>query len=84
MNLQWTAEAWDDYVGWQREDKKTLKRINLLIKDTLRTPFEGLGKPEPLKHELSGAWSRRIDSTNRLIYMVEQEIVHIISCKDHY
>ena len=71
MKLIWDEEAWDDYVGWQSEDKKTLKKINRLIKDIMGTPYTGLGKPEPLKYELSGYWSRRIDDCNRLVYKVE-------------
>lgn len=67
----WTDEAWADYLYWQGEDRKTLKRINLLIKDIERDPFDGIGKAEPLKHNLSGYWSRRIDDTNRLVYKVE-------------
>ena len=69
--LVWTDEAWSDYVYWQGQDKKTLKRINKLISDSKRTPFEGIGKPEPLKENLSGFWSRRIDDTNRLVYAVD-------------
>ncbi|HNH42914.1 MAG TPA: Txe/YoeB family addiction module toxin, partial [Agitococcus sp.] len=68
--LAWTDEAWSDYVYWQAQDKKTLKRINLLITDCKRSPFEGIGKPEALKENLSGFWSRRIDETNRLVYAV--------------
>ena len=66
MKLIWNEEAWDDYVAWQSEDKKTLKRINKLIRDIQNTPYSGLGKPDPLKHDLSGYWSRRIDDYNRL------------------
>lgn len=82
--LAWTKEAWTDYVYWQGQDKKTLKRINKLISDTQRTPFEGIGKPEPLKENLSGFWSRRIDETNRLVYVVESDHFTIISCRYHY
>ncbi|MGD1919695.1 MAG: Txe/YoeB family addiction module toxin [Pleurocapsa sp.] len=67
-NLYWDRKAWEDYIYWQSQDKKTLKRINKLIQNTLVTPFTGIGKPEPLKENLSGYWSRRIDETNRLIY----------------
>ncbi|MFL9889050.1 Txe/YoeB family addiction module toxin [Paraburkholderia agricolaris] len=84
LNIMWTAEAWDDYVYWQGQDKKTLKRINQLIKDVQRSPFEGIGKPEPLKENLSGFWSRRIDETNRLVYEVENTQVNIVSCRYHY
>jgi toxin YoeB len=80
----WTAEAWDSYVFWQGQDKKTLKRINQLIKDTQRTPFEGIGKPEPLKANLTGFWSRRIDDTHRLVYEVTDTQINIVSCRYHY
>jgi len=82
--LAWTDEAWNDYVYWQSQDKKTLKRINKLITDTKRFPFEGIGKPEPLKENLSGFWSRRIDETNRLVYAVSDTYLTIISCRYHY
>jgi len=82
--LSWTDEAWDSYLYWQTQDKKTLKRINKLINDVKRTPFEGIGKPEPLKENLSGFWSRRIDDTNRLVYAVDGETITIISCRYHY
>lgn len=82
--LAWTDEAWNDYVYWQVQDKKTLKRINKLIIDTKRSPFEGIGKPEPLKENLSGFWSRRIDETNRLVYAVSDSYLTVISCRYHY
>lgn len=82
--LAWTDEAWKDYIYWQTQDKKTLKRINKLINDTMRQPFEGIGKPEPLRENLSGFWSRRIDDTNRLVYAVDDDFITIISCKYHY
>ena len=82
--LVWTDEAWSDYVYWQGQDKKTLKRIDKLISDSKRTPFEGFGKPEPLKENLSGFWSRRIDDTNRLVYAVDNTSLTIISCRYHY
>jgi toxin YoeB len=82
--LAWTLSAWDDYVYWQTQDKKTLKRINGLITNALRTPFEGIGKPEPLRDNLSGFWSRRIDDTNRLVYTVDSGSLIIISCRYHY
>jgi len=82
--LAWTNEAWKDYVYWQGQDKKTLRRINKLISDTQRTSFEGIGKPEPLKENLAGFWSRRIDESNRLVYAVEGEHLTIISCRYHY
>lgn len=82
--LAWTDEAWEDYLYWQNQDKKTLKRINKLIKATKSLPFEGIGKPEPLKENLSGFWSRRIDDTNRLVYAVDDNYLTIISCRYHY
>ncbi len=82
--LSWTDAAWDDYLYWQTQDKKTLKRINNLINDVRRSPFEGIGKPEPLKENLSGFWSRRIDDTNRLVYAVDDQAITIIACRYHY
>ena len=82
--LTWTREAWKDYIYWQSQDKKTLKRINKLIRDTQRNPFDGIGKPEPLKENLAGLWSRRIDETNRLVYAVDDQQLTIISCRYHY
>ncbi|WP_420554032.1 Txe/YoeB family addiction module toxin [Neptuniibacter marinus] len=79
-----TDEAWNDYVYWQEQDKKTLKRINKLITDVKRSPFEGIGKPEPLKEHLAGFWSRRIDDKNRLIYAVNDQAITILSCRYHY
>lgn len=84
MHKIWFDEAWEDYIYWQAQDKKTLKRINSLIRDTERSPFAGIGKPEPLKGELSGFWSRRIDDVNRLVYRVQQERLEILSCRGHY
>ena len=83
-DLHWDRKAWQDYLYWQSQDKKTLKRINKLIQNALTTPFEGIGKPEPLKENLSGYWSRRIDETNRLIYRVTDDYIKIISCRYHY
>lgn len=82
--ISWFDEAWDDYLYWQNQDKKTLKRINALIKDCQRDPFDGIGKPEPLKYNLTGYWSRRIDDANRLVYCYENETLIIISCRRHY
>ncbi len=82
--LAWTDDAWSDYVYWQRQDKKTLKRINKLITDTKRSPFEGIGKPEPLKENLSGFWSRRVDESNRLVYAVNDSHITVISCRYLY
>lgn len=85
MRTVWFDEAWDDYVSWQREDKKTLKRINALVKDIERgNGFDGIGKPEPLRGNLSGFWSRRIDDANRLVYRVKDGVLEIVSCKGHY
>ena len=83
-HLAWTDAAWSDYVYWQGQDKKTVKRINILITSVLRTPFEGIGKPEALKENLSGFWSRRIDVTHRLVYAVTDTHVTIIACRYHY
>ena len=82
--LSWTPEAWKSYLYWQGQDKKTLKRINRLIEATLRDPFEGIGKPEALKENLSGFYSRRIDAEHRLVYAVEEKSIVIISCRYHY
>jgi toxin YoeB len=82
--LVWTHEAWKSYVYWQSQDRKTLKRINKLISAAVKQPFEGIGKPEPLKERLSGFWSRRIDHVNRLVYVVDDESITIISCRYHY
>ena len=82
--IQWSFNAWEDYLYWQKESKKNLKRINALIKDISRNPFEGLGKPEPLKGNLTGLWSRRIDEKHRLVYTVNDNSVIIIACRGHY
>ena len=82
--LLWTAAAWDDYVYWQGQDRKTLKRINALIQDSMRDRFRGIGKPESLRENLSGFWSRRIDDTHRLVYSVEGDALAIIACRYHY
>ena len=84
MRKIWFDEAWDDYIYWQTKDKKTLKKINQLLKDIERGNFEGIGKPEPLKGDLSGFWSRRIDSVHRLVYRIQGDVLEIISCKGHY
>lgn len=80
----WSDEAWEDYIYWQTQDKKTLKRINLLIKDIQRNHFTGIGKPEPLKDNLAGYWSRRIDEKNRLVYIIQNGDIIISSCLGHY
>ena len=82
--LSWTDDAWITYLFWQEQDKKTLKRINQLIREVKRTPFTGIGKPEPLKGNLTGFWSRRIDDVNRLAYVVDDNAITIISCRYHY
>ena len=82
--LAWTEEAWKDYSYWQTQDKKTIKRINKLVADVKRHHFKGIGKPEPLKENLSGFWSRRIDDTNRLVYAIDEQYITIISCRYHY
>lgn len=84
MRLTWTTTSWNDYVNWQQTDKAKLRRINELIKSTMRTPFEGIGNPEPLKHELQGYWSRRIDGEHRLVYTIENDTLLIIACRYHY
>lgn len=84
MKLLWEDRAWEDYLYWQTQNKKTLKRINTLISEIKRTPFEGIVKPEPLKGNLSGYWSRRIDEINRIVYFEQNGIVYIISCRGHY
>ena len=84
MILSWAEKAWEDYLYWQQTNKKTLKRINTLVKDIQREPFDGLGDPEPLKHNWSGYWSRRIDREHRLIYKVTNGAVIIVQCRYHY
>lgn len=83
-NIVFIPDAWDSYLYWHTQDKKTLKRINLLIQNATRTPFEGIGKPEPLKENLTGYWSRRIDETHRLVYRVTEAELVIIACRYHY
>lgn len=82
--IVWTLAAWEDYLYWQTQDRKTLKRINGLIQDTQRSPFTGIGKPEPLRENLAGFWSRRIDDTHRLVYAVEADNLVIVACRYHY
>lgn len=84
MKLTWSLNAWDDYLYWQQTDKKLVKRINTLIKDIVRNPFDGIGDPEPLKYNWSGYWSRRINREHRLIYKVEDSTVIIAQCRYHY
>ncbi len=84
MKYVFVEESWDDYLYWQKIDKKMLKRINLLLKNISRQPYEGIGKPEPLKHNYRGFWSRRIDGEHRLIYQVREDEIRIIKCRFHY
>ena len=84
MKLRWEESAWADYLYWQSQDRKTLNRINQLIRDIRRSPFEGIGKPEPLRGNLAGWWSRRIDAMNRIVYRQEGDSIIIASVRDHY
>lgn len=84
LPAKFDPDALLEYIYWQAQDKKTLKKINILLMDILRNPFEGVGKPEPLKGNLSGYWSRRIDQTNRLVYRVQVDMIEIHSCRSHY
>ena len=84
MGMMWEDRAWEDYLYWHIQDKKTLKRINMLLQDIKRNPFEGLGKPEPLKHNLQGLWSRRIDDDNRIVYYEKNKVTYIVACRGHY
>ena len=84
MIISWAENAWEDYLYWQQTEKKTLKRVNLLIKAIMRQPFEGIGDPEPLKHNWSGYWSRRIDREHRLVYKVTDQEIIIVQCRYHY
>ena len=84
MNLVFTKNAWEDYTSWLVNDKKMLKKVNQLLQDIHKTPYKGLGKPEPLKYDLSGLWSRRIDREHRLIYQVREDEIRIIKCRFHY
>ena len=82
--LAFDPNGWEDYLYWQTQDRKTLKRVNQLIADVLRDPFVGIGKPEPLKHILAGAWSRRIDEANRLVYYVTDKHIVVLQARNHY
>ncbi len=86
MNLTWTPQAWEDYLYWQKTDRAALKRLNALIENAMRTPFEGFGKPEPLKFNLAGYWSRRIDAEHRLVYTIDEvsNTLTILQCRYHY
>jgi toxin YoeB len=84
MKIDFTEMGWKDYIYWQGQDKKTLKRINQLIQDITRNGFQGMGKAEPLRHDLSGLWSRRIDDSNRLVFRIEGNRIEIFQCRGHY
>lgn len=84
MNKVWADESWEDHLYWQSQDKKTLRRINLILQDIDRNGHEGIGKPEPLKHELQGFWSRRIDGSNRIVYRIKDGQIEIVQCGSHY
>lgn len=84
MKIIFTKNSWEDYISWQSEDKKLIRKINELIKDIQRTPFEGKGKPEPLKYDLAGFWSRRIDREHRLVYQFSKNEILVYSCRFHY
>lgn len=82
--IVFTEQAWQDYLYWQSQDKKTLRRINQLLTDISRNGYTGIGKPEPLKHDLTGYWSRRIDEVNRLVYRISDDVIEVLQCKGHY
>ena len=84
MELVWQTNAWEDYCHWQKQDKKILERVNELIRDCLRSPYKGIGKPEPLKGNYAGCWSRRITQEHRLIYKMKEQRLHILQCRYHY
>ncbi len=84
MKITFSKNAWDDYLSWQQEDKKILKKINVLIREIMRTPYDGAGNPEPLKYDLAGLWSRRIDREHRLVYQVVEGNILIYICRYHY
>lgn len=84
MKILFTSNGWEDYLYWQNNDRKILKRINNIIKDTINTPYEGIGKPEPLKYEYQGYWSRRINQEHRLVYKTENNTIYIAQCRYHY
>jgi len=84
VRLVFSEHAWDDYLYWQSTDRKTLRRINALIREIQRTPFEGAGSPEPLRHDLAGFWSRRISTEHRIVYKVDEDDVHLVQLRYHY
>lgn len=84
MKLVFSRHAWEDYLYWQKTDRQVIRRINALIESIRRSPFEGIGKPEPLKNRLTGYWARRIDSEHRLVYRIEGESIYIVQARYHY
>jgi len=84
LKIVWFEEAWEDYVYWQSQDRKTVKRINQILQDSVRNGFSGIGKPEPLKGEFTGFWSKRIDDVNRLVFRIQGGVLEVLSCKGHY
>ncbi|HUX83576.1 MAG TPA: Txe/YoeB family addiction module toxin [Halothiobacillus sp.] len=84
MPIKFSDQAWEDYLFWQKKDRATLKRINTLLRDVLRSPFDGIGKLEPLRHNLTGFWSRRIDEEHRLVYAVQDDSILVAQCRYHY
>lgn len=84
MSLVWSPNAWEDYLFWRENDRKILKKLNAIIKDILHSPFEGIGKPEPLRHALAGYYSRRITDEHRIVYAADDENIYIVQCRFHY
>ena len=84
MKIVWFEEAWEDYVYWQSQDRKTVKRINQILQDSVRNSYLGIGKPEPLKGEFAGFWSKRIDDVNRFVFRIQGGVLEVLSCKGHY
>jgi toxin YoeB len=84
VKIIWFEEAWEDYLYWQTQDKKTIKRINQVLQDSVRNGYTGIGKPEPLKGEFAGFWSKRIDDANRFVYRISGDTLEVLSCKGHY
>ena len=84
MNLIWSEKSWEDYLYWQKTDKRMVTKINELLKAIKREPFDGIGKPEPLRHELAGCWSRRVNAEHRLVYRVSEYAISVVSCRYHY
>jgi len=84
MNLIWSEKSWEDYLYWQKTDKRMVTKINELLKAIKQEPFDGIGKPEPLRHELAGCWSRRINAEHRLVYRANEYAISVVSCRYHY